>query len=277
MALIILMSLVNAKAFAKRIHDKLVPIEEDVYKFEDVVLCLKKVKSITLYVSINILFLLVFLLHLPPMTLVFLIIGLCSLSPYYKPVVDKIFRRFILGKKVKVLPENAPRKRYDIAQLSAFFGTCYYIIEGRVQSAREGLQQKNIMTMGLTFFGLNFIFYLFLSFPGALVMWLFMNLVLLLPLLIQLRFNKVAKKIQEFRRRMMEERKKQEAANSSEEQKPVQEENNQPAEENNQPAEEKPVQEENNQPAEENNQPAEEKPVQEENIQPAEGENINQE
>ncbi|KAH0793049.1 hypothetical protein GPJ56_002944 [Histomonas meleagridis] len=179
------MSLVQAKAFAARIHAKLVPIEEDVYKFEDVALCLKKVKSIVLYLSVNIIFLLIYLLHLPPMSLIAIIVGLWALLPYYKSILEKLIRKFILGKKVKTLAPDAPRKRYDIGQISAFCGTIYYIIENQVASAKNGLNNKNIMNMGLTFFALNFIFYLFLSFPGALIMWILINGIMLLPLILQ--------------------------------------------------------------------------------------------
>ncbi|OHT14058.1 hypothetical protein TRFO_15555 [Tritrichomonas foetus] len=179
----------SSKQFANCLYNFLQPIEEDVYKFEDVALFLKRRKSALLYVLINLLFFGVYCLHLPVYSFVFLCLGLYFSLPFYFPLIKPFLRRLVLGKRVKNLPEDAPRKRYTIQQIAAFIGTLHYLLKRQIQHAKEGIEQKKLFLIAGTLFVLNFIFYLFLSISDSLALFIILNGILLLPFLLQLHVS----------------------------------------------------------------------------------------
>ena len=186
-----------SKQFALNVHQKLVPIEDDVYKFEDVTLFLKRRKSAFLFFLINLIFFLIYMLHLPAYTLIFSALGLYFASPLYFPIIKPLLRKLVLGKKVKNLPPDAPRRRYTIQEISAFLGVIHYRLHLSLQKARIGIIKRNYFFIATTLFILNFFFYVFLSMSDAFALFAILNGVMLLPFLLQQHVSRSFVNIQE--------------------------------------------------------------------------------
>lgn len=189
------MSLQTAKALAGAIHRAILPHEETVYKLEDVLLFFHPPKAVALFAVVNLLFLAIYSLGLTAYSVIFLCLAAYYLLPTVLAPVVGALSKAILADKVVEIPADSKVSRYNIAQLSAFVGTVYYVIEGRVAGARRSLRQKELLPMLLVLFMLMFLFYLFLSFNDTLITWFFVNWVLLLPFLSQVQLSGALTKI----------------------------------------------------------------------------------
>ena len=189
------MSLQTAKALAGAIHRALLPHEEAVYKLEDVLLFFHPPKAAILFVLVNLAFLGIYYLGLTAYSVIFLVLAAYHLLPTVLAPVVGVLSKLVLADKVCEVPADSKVSRYNIAELSAFIGTVYYVIEGRVASARRCLKQKEFLPMFVVLFMLMFLFYLFLSFNDTVTTWFLVNGALLLPFASQMRLSGVFDKL----------------------------------------------------------------------------------
>ena len=195
------MSLSSAKGLASALHRALVPHEETIYKLEDVLLFFHPAKAVILFLLVNLTFFGLYWLGLTAYSTIFLALAVYHLLPTVLSPLASILGPLVLPDHVSEVTGNSAISRYNIAQISAFVGTVYYVIEGAIASAGRCLRQKQILPMLVVLFALMFLFYLFLSFSDAFIVWFFINGVLLLPFLSQLRlssaFDKIGEKVQD--------------------------------------------------------------------------------
>lgn len=181
----------RAKQIGKRLYVVLSPHEDTIYKIEDILLFLKRRKAALLYILMNALFLGLYLLHLPAYSYILIAIGLYYILSFVKPLVRTFFQKFILGKKQKVIPPDAPRQRYTVAQISASIATILYFWIRKSKESHRAIESGDYMSMFINLFILFFIFYLFLSFNDTFLSFAILNGLMLLPLLMQLKLSKL--------------------------------------------------------------------------------------
>lgn len=186
----------DAKEFAQKIYDKIKPNEEDFDKIQDICLFYNKKKSAIVFISINLIFFLLYLLKLSAYSYVLLALGLYFASPFYWPIIRPILHKFVLGDKVEICPDPSCQ-RYTAQEISAFCGTVKYQTHQQLVNARVGIENKSAFLMFGTMFALNFIFFLFLSIPDALTIFILLNGTMLLPLLLQKSVTQQFDNIQE--------------------------------------------------------------------------------
>lgn len=186
----------SAKEFAQTVYDKIQPNEEDFNKIQDILLFFNKKKSIIVLVGINLILYALYFLGLSCYSIFFLCLGLYFASPFYLPVILPILRTFILGSKTEVILDPNT-ERYTVQEFSAFCGTVKYQFNAQLINARAGIENKSSFLMFGTLFVLNFLFFLFLSVPDPITIFLVINGCLLLPMLLQKSFSKQITQIQE--------------------------------------------------------------------------------
>lgn len=186
----------SAKQFAQSVYDKIKPKEEDFNRIQDLLLFFNKKRSIIVFVGINLIFLALYFLRLSCYSYFFLFLGLYFASPFYVPIILPIFRTFIFGDKVEISPESESQ-RYTVQEFSAFCGTVKYQANAQLVNARAGIENKSAFLMFGSLFVLNFVFFLFLSIPDALTVFIILNGCLFLPLLLQKSFSQQITNIQE--------------------------------------------------------------------------------
>ena len=170
----------KSKEFATKLNHVLLPNEESVMKFQDVLLFHNKTKTIILFAVANLLFLLLWLLPFNSYTYIFFGLALLSISSLMKPLFP-LLEKIFLGSKVAEIPADSAYQRYTVSQITAYIATIYYIILSYFQQIKETIQKKEVAHIFLCFFLAMTIYYIFISFGDAFILWVIMNIILLLP------------------------------------------------------------------------------------------------
>ena len=169
----------QAKIFAKKLYNALLPHEKTILKVEDI-LCFNRPWYIGLILIIlaNLVYILGCVFGFSTYSAIFCIIGIFSTIKFWGPIVSN----FLLSEELTDLP------RFTLKEICAGAGTLAFLVATLRHTALEGITNKHTMSMFITLFVLLLLFYLFLSIPDYIVGFLLLNGILLAPYL-KFKFN----------------------------------------------------------------------------------------
>lgn len=171
-----------ARSVTKKLHLAMLPYEDDIYKFEDLVFFLNPEKTLFFFISINIPFIILYFAHLSFYSIIFIFQGLYFAS-YCSDF--KAYYSIFLEKKINDIESELNFKRFNIAQISALIGTCFFTVLFFLQRSLNGLFRQNMKVILETLFFLILFFSFFFMISDLFLCWVTMHIILLLPLLLQ--------------------------------------------------------------------------------------------
>lgn len=171
----------KAKSIGQAISKALLPHEANILKLQDILLFFEPKRSAVFFVGLNVLLIGFACLKLSVYSVICLIMGLYSIRGLWWPRVCNLFTKFVLAKEIYNVPEGVQRRRYLIAEISAFIGTVYFVAVQNFDKAMNAVANKEIFNMASVMFALMFTFYLFLSFSDAMITVILINGILLIP------------------------------------------------------------------------------------------------
>jgi hypothetical protein len=181
----------EAQEVGLSLHEALKPYESVILKFEQVVLFYHPVQSAILFGLVNIVFLGFWYLGLSFYCYLFLIISLVYLWPLYgKPLLLTLATLLIPPADYEPTEEGGPRI-YRLSELCAFAATLYYVFDEYRDGAIGSVLEKETFNVLLVGFILSLLFYLFLSVSDALAVFIFINVLLLVPAMIQRQLGRM--------------------------------------------------------------------------------------
>ena len=169
----------QAKVFAKKLYNALLPHEKTILKIEDI-LCFNRpwyIGAILIFLA-NFVYILGCVFGFSTYSAILCFVAIFSTIKFWGPVVSK----FLLSEELTDLP------RFTLKEICAGAGTLAFLVATLRHTAIEGITKQHIMSMLITLFVLLLLFYLFLSIPDYIVGFLLMNGLLLAPYL-KFKFN----------------------------------------------------------------------------------------
>ena len=171
-----------SRSVTKKLHRSLLPYEDDIYKLEDIVLFLNPRSSFIFFISINLLFFIIYIFHTSVYSIFFVVLGFHFAFIFTN--FKKVYSLFLEKKIYEIEPERKI-KRFNIAQISALIGTIVYVVIYLLKKTFNSTIECNLTIILIVLLVLIIFFRFFLSISDLIFCCFTLNLVLLLPFLLQ--------------------------------------------------------------------------------------------